>query len=160
MSSGYDRRKLNVYKGQIGEMLARIHLMQQGFEVMNYEFLISISKHLNSKFITVGTEEEFHVPSIDSVKKFLGSRKKDLLELKEALNTIYSGETHRKRRFDFIAKKEGAYYVVEIKTNEGRLTEPQKKELELSKKFGFIPIVIRTKVKIIADLKDVKLEFL
>ena len=75
--------------------------------------------------------------------------------MNKAFDKIYSGKQHRRRALDFIAKKDGNFYVVEVKTNSSKLSEKQKKELELSKKFGFTPLIIKTKVTVVANLKDI-----
>lgn len=160
MSTRYAKRKLNYYIGQIGETLAWKFLREQGFEIISYSFLVEFKPHFNSKFRGVRTGVEFVPNSISAIKKFLGSKKQDFVELVDALDKEYSGFTHKKRRFDFVAKKEGKYYLVEVKTNKGRLSKLQKEEMEKSKKFGFIPLIVRTKVTLIADMKDVKVKTL
>jgi hypothetical protein len=129
---------LNSFRGQIGEVLARKFLEKEGFRVISYEFLVAYN------------------PSWD----FWGSMKGNFVEWNEALNKIYAGSVHRSRRFDFVARKGEKYYVVEVKTNRGQLSKWQKEGFQLSKRFGFIPMVVRTKVKLIADCKDVSIEVL
>ena len=61
MPLGYDRRRLNVYTGQIGEMLAKIHLTQQGFEVMegmDYEDPTAVSGGVSDLELTLTLDEE------------------------------------------------------------------------------------------------------
>jgi hypothetical protein len=159
LSTTHGKRKLSNYKGQIGETLAHNFLTEQGFHVSSYMFLADFSQHVNSKFKTIKTGEEFQPPSVLYVKNFLGSKVGDFIKLKEAIEREYSGREHSGRAFDFVAKKDENFYVVEVKTNRAMLSNRQKKELELSRKFGFMPMIIRTKVKIVADLKDVTMEF-
>jgi hypothetical protein len=84
----------------------------------------------------------------------------NFIHLNKKLDEIYAGKEHRRRRFDFVAKKAGKYYIVEIKTNKARLNEFEKEGLLLCKRFGFIPLLVRTKVTLIADLDDVTLQLL
>ena len=52
--------------------------------------------------------------------------------------------------------KDGKFYVVEVKTNNARVTAIQRKELEECKSFGFYPLLLRTKVRITAKMEDIK----
>ena len=141
--SGYSKKSLHAYEGQFGEVLARKYLQKEGFEVWSYMVLVQLIKHSLMPGIVTHAHD------------FLGSKKQDFIEMNKTLDQIYSGKEHKRRRFDFIAKKEDKYYVVEVKTNKAILTKFQKEDLQLSKKFGFIPILVRTKVKLIADYKNV-----
>lgn len=47
---------------------------------------------------------------------------------------------------------------MEVKTNKARLNEWQKEGFQLCKKFGFIPLLIKTKVIVNADYKDIVIE--
>jgi predicted transcriptional regulator len=87
----------------------------------------------------------------------LAIKKDDFIKMNQAFDKIYSGNQHKRRALDFIAKKESKFYAIEAKTNKAILRQNQKKELELSKNFGFIPIIVKTKVNLIANLDDVKL---
>jgi len=49
---------------------------------------------------------------------------------------------------------------VEVKTKKAQLNEMEKEGLQLSKRFGFIPIIVRTKVNLVADYKDVTVKAL
>ena len=150
--SAYDRRSISVYKGYIGERLAEKFLEKQGFEVMSYMILTDfISQYLRGR--RSGPYYEFY-------KEFLGSKRQDFSELIKVLNKLYAGPQHKRRRFDFVAKRENKYYVVAVKTDGGRLSELEKKELEMSKKFGFSPILIRTNITLIANLENVTMEML
>ena len=127
----------------MGERLADEFLRKQGYEIQSYIILVDfVVNHPNSK-----------TPLHD----WLGDKKDDFVKMNQAFDKIYSGNQHRRRALDFIAKKEGKFYAVEVKTNKAILGQNQKKELELSKKFGFIPIIVKTKVALIANLDDVKL---
>ena len=58
--------------------------------------------------------------------------------------------------FDFIAKKDRNFYLVEVKTNRAKLQDYQRKMLERSKEFGFIPVVLRVKVDINIPLDKIR----
>jgi hypothetical protein len=95
-------------------------------------------------------------PYRDYAEKFLVSKKEDFMEMKTALdNAVYSGKEHERRRFDFVAKKRAKYYVILVKVNTAVLSDLEKASVQLSKKFGFIPMFVRTKVTLIADFKNV-----
>ncbi len=100
-------------------------------------------------------------PYRDYAEKFLGSKKEDFIEMKTALdNSDYSGKEHERRRFDFVAKKRAKYYVIWVKVNTAVLSDLEKASVQLSKKFGFIPMLVRTKVTLIADFKNVVMKTL
>jgi len=62
--------------------------------------------------------------------------------------------------FDYVAKKDSQIYFVDVKTNKAGLRNYQKKMMMKAKDFGFIPMLIRPKVSIIARLEDVTTETL
>jgi len=145
--SGYSQQKLRVYKSYIGERLASKYLRKQGFTVQSYMVL--------SDF--VGRSSSYR----GYAERFLGSKKEDFMEMKTALdNSVYSGKEHESRRFDFVAKKKNKYYVIWVKVNTAILSDSEKASLQLSKKFGFIPMLVRTKITLIADFKDVVMKTL
>ena len=139
--SGYSRKSLIAYEGQIGEAIARNYLKKQGFIIHSYMMLVDF----------IGRP----CPGQSFAEDFLGSKRQNFIELNKACDKIYSGKEHRRRRFDLVAKKEDKYYIVEVKTNKAQLNKWQREALQLSKKFGFIPMLVRTKVTLIADYKDV-----
>ena len=139
--SGYDQQKINVYKGYIGERLAAKYLKKQSYQVQSFMVLVD--------FIVNHTKSPLH--------DWMGDKIDDFIKMNKAFNKIYSGSQHGRRALDFIAKKDGKFYAVEVKTNSSKLSENQEKELELSKKFGFTPIIVKTKVTLVAKLEDVKL---
>lgn len=150
--SGYNRYgNLNVYKGIIGEELARRYLEKQGFKVMSYMILVDLV--MRHPLISISENSR-------SAHDFLGLMKKNFIGLNKALDKIYSGKEHKRRRFDFLAKKEDKYYVVEVKTNKAQLSTLERKELHFSKKFGFFPMIGRTKVTLVAEYNDVTVEAL
>jgi hypothetical protein len=145
--SRYKTKSLSVYVGEIGETVAKKYLKKRGFKIVSYMFLSDILSPKSPRYCP---------PEIDS---FLGSMKKNFLEMKSALEKGYGGKEHR-RGLDFLAEREGKYYVVEVKTNDAQLDKTQKEELLLSKKHGFIPLLVNTKVTLIANSEDVVIQFL
>lgn len=144
--SGYSQQKISVYIGYIGERLAAKYLKKQGFEVFSYMVLVDfVVKHPHGK---------------SPLHDFIGSKKQDFIEMNDAIDKFYPGEQRERRRFDFVLKKNNKYFVTEVKTNNAKLTIDQKEALQLSKRYGFIPMLVKTKVKLIADIKDVTLELL
>ena len=141
--SGCDQRKLSVYKGYIGERLADEYLEKQGYEIRSYMVLVDFVVH--------------NPQGKSPLHDWLGNKKDDFIRMNKGFDKVYSGKEHRRRALDFIAKKDGKFFAVEVKTNRAILGQNQKKELELSKKFGFIPIIVKTKVTLIANLDDVEL---
>jgi hypothetical protein len=59
--------------------------------------------------------------------------------------------------FDWIGKKDGKFYLIEVKTNTSKLRKYQKKMLLKSKDFGFIPLVIKIKVCIDIPFDKIKI---
>lgn len=151
MSGSYvwkQQKRLSSFKGQIGEVLARKFLENQGFKVVSYMFLVDYVIARPS-----------YGPSSFACD-FIGSMKEKFIKCNKTVSEIHSGSEHIRRHFDFVAKKEKNYYFVEVKTNKGQLSKWQKEGFQLSKRFGFIPMIVRTKVTLIADCKDVTVEVL
>lgn len=149
--SGYSQKSLRRYEGEIGENVARKRLEKQGFKVMSYMVLVD--------FVARAT----HVPKgYEKISRntlgFLGIMKKNFVDMNRALDKVHFGKEHKRRRFDFIARRDNRYYVVEVKTNKAKVTSLQKEELQICKRFGFVPMVVRTKVSIVARMEDVKTE--
>jgi hypothetical protein len=160
LSTRHGKRKMSNYIGQIGESLAYNYLNKKGFKTMSYMLLVDLSKDLDSKFHYVESNEQFVPLSINIANDFLASKKEDFLKMLKALDRIKSGSEHSRRRFDFISKKNGKFYVVEVKTNTARVSTLQQKELEKSGEFGFNPLLVKTKVRIAARMKDVTMDYL
>jgi len=163
MSTIGGRQHLSNYIGQIGETLVRKFLEKEGFTVMSYEALCIFVPHI--------VRASDISPLVKMTKVFLGSKKEDFINLIEALNRIYIknphpsfiknvGSEHKRRSFDFMVKKEKDFYVVEVKTNKAQLSKKNEEELKLAKKYGFIPMVVKTKVTLIADYKDISIKIL
>ena len=146
----FSRKSIHKYEGQIGEVVAWKYLEKQGFKVRSCMGLVD--------FVVRRPLISASMCSTDA-HEFIGTMKNKFNELDEALDEIYSGAEHQRRRFDFVAKKENKYYVVEVKTNKARLTKTQKEGLQLCRRFGLIPMLIRTKIKISVD-KDVTMKIL
>jgi len=60
--------------------------------------------------------------------------------------------------FDYVAKKDSQIYFVNVKTNNAQLRKYQNEVMIRAKEFGFIPMVVRPKVSIVARLEDVTTE--
>ena len=148
--SAYDRRSISVYKGYIGERLAEKYLQKKGFEIISYMIL----RHYIIQPTSLIT------PIREMCERVIDSKMQKFRKLLNALKKISDGKEHKRRRFDFIAKKENKHYVVEVKSNGSRLSELQKKELEIAKRMGFTPIIIRTNITLIANLDNVTMELL
>jgi hypothetical protein len=149
--SAYDRRSISVYKGFIGERLAIKYLKKKEFDVVSYMILADFINRPDSLRDT---------PYYNVAKEFLSSKKEDFSKLLKTLKKLYDGKEHKRRRFDFVAKKDDQYYVVEVKTSGGRLSKFEKRELETAKKMGFTPLLIRTNITLIANLNNVTMQIL
>jgi hypothetical protein len=163
MSTAFGKKHLSNYIGQIGETLVKKFLKREGFTVMSYEAMRIFVPHINSKFKGIGTNglvETEPPQSVNTVRDFLGSMKKNFKDMNDKLDKTYAGELHKYRRFDFVARKGNDYFIVEVKTNKARLTKKNEGELKIAKKYGFIPMVVKTKVTLIADFKDVTIKTL
>jgi len=144
--SGYSQEKLNVYRGYIGERMVAKYLKKQGYTVASYMMLVDFSEHGE-----MGKKEAV---------AFLGDMYKSFLEMNKTLEKHDSGKEHHRRRFDFVAKKDNNYYIVEVKTNRARLPKWEKESFSITKKFGFKPMLVKTKVTLIADEKDITVKML
>lgn len=148
--SDLSKKSLNQHKGRIGEILARMYLENHGFEVKNYMFMVDMSDRLDSR---IGGPYKL-------ARDFIGLKKEDFKQLIKVIQLLYDDSEHRRRCFDFMAKKDGNYYVVEVKTNTSPLLKSQITNLELAKQLGFIPIVVTTKVDVKANLNDISIQIL
>lgn len=118
-----------------------------------------------------------------NIKEFFGEKKRDFLLFCKAWEEadVPSGKTSSRKiydlskpglearivtgrathfGFDYVAKKDSHIYLVEVKTNNAVLAKYQRKMMIKAKEFGFIPMIVRTKVSIIAKLEDVTTETL
>jgi hypothetical protein len=59
---------------------------------------------------------------------------------------------------DYVVKKDSNIYLVDVKTNKAKLRKYQRKIMLRAKEFGFIPMIVRSKVSIIARIEDVTVE--
>jgi len=77
-------------------------------------------------------------------------------------NSLYPNKywVHLARNFgpDWIARKNGRFYIVEVKTNKAVLQRFQRKMLLKAKEFGLIPLLVRIRVSIDVPLKEVRVE--
>jgi hypothetical protein len=99
-------------------------------------------------------EEDSLVPSGKVLKAKEGSGAYHVWERTGDYEALYFRSSNF--GFDFIAKKDKKFYLVEVKTNRAILQDYQRKMLEKSKEFGFIPVVLRVKVDISIPLDKIR----
>lgn len=102
---------------------------------------------------------------------FLGSRLRDFLRYSKECDRLSSEAYYQNApknvprtrpasskaiRSDMVAKRNGDYYLVEVKANQSDLTSLQRRALKAARKFGFTPKIVR--VKILADCSEETLE--
>lgn len=80
-------------------------------------------------------------------QRFLGSKTDDFLKYDEECFSFSreEGRTNGTTYPDIVAIKGGDYFLVEVKANDASLAPLQRKALEIGKKYGFKPKVLRVK---------------
>ena len=173
----FDRSRLRVYYGNMGEIIAQQVLRKQGFEVW-------LTRPVgNEDFIRVLTvpkmDEELkglrrHYDNFPSFRKreetweeFLNKHKEHIrYEIKwvkanraffgEQLDAFITYLKKLKREYspDLIAKKDGKIYVIEVKSRKGAIQFLKGKKLRgllLAREYGFIPSLVSFNLKIEAE---------
>ena len=168
----FDRSRLRVYYGNIGEIIAQELLRRQGFEVVltrpvanekDY-FRIDLVQKMDESIeeLNKGYEKEFlnyHKEYIEkeitrekSTRAFFGEQLNAFKQYLKKLKIQVVGE--RLYKPDLIAKRDGKIYVVEVKSTKGALKFLKGKWLNgflLAKEYGFIPALVSFNLKIEAD---------
>lgn len=172
----FSKNKLISYIGNIGEIITEQILMKEGYEVckwkpysagdslpeplVKHNLRLSMErlshKHkpdesviVNGQTVHLTYEYDDNSEIERDLKEFFGEKFKDFKKyvgnlglFKEAGNVIYSP--------DLVAKKENQIYVIEVKTNSGKLTEKKREGLVSAKRFGFVPVIVNIDVDIVA----------
>ena len=162
---------LSQYAGLIGEKEAKSYLESRGFEVCSfcamimdfhrvpgkiYEYLelkrrgyktsTPYMKRLREEIFAKGLKLFENFDNLLNFERFYRAWTEDLdVPSGKALSIV---ERASNFGFDFVAKKHGKFYFIEVKTNTARLRKYQRKMLLRSKEFGFIPLVVRVRVDI------------
>ena len=175
VSCGHSKKHQEYFREQI-EVAKRYAVRKD----VSKEFLMG-----NEKFLRMWREVLRESKELEkAVKELFGKKWEDFSRFCEAWEEepdVPSGKTHSRKiiepnhseanalqyrsrvhvhratnwGFDYVAKKGSQIYFVDVKTNKAVLQKPQKKMLMKAKEFGFIPMVVRPKVSIIARLEDV-----
>ncbi len=165
------RRMLGRHAGEIGERIAQNLLVNSGYEIRPFD---AVAPNIMTR------KENRHLETVKkgSAKLFFGDKYADFIKFCAIWNTdpdvpsSISG-SHRSRGqdeeetfslhrggLDWVGKKDNKFYLIEVKTNRAVLQAYQKKMLLKAKKFGFIPLVLRIKVKISMPEEEIEWDFI
>jgi len=164
------KKSLSNYIGVIGEKLALKYLIENGFNVTSFMGCVN-------EALGVNKSERETLQRSNLWKKELGELKELEKTVKELFGKSWSKFVqfceawkeesdfpHEKSidkyhfGFDYVVKKDSNIYLVDVKTNKAKLRKYQRKMMLRAKEFGFIPMIVRPKVSIIARIEDVTVE--
>lgn len=175
VSNASARARLASHAGEIGEKFAKKFLLDADYEIKRFPSLVSYA-------LCKDTSQKSEKILYEGIARlFLGDKYQSFIEFCQAWNkdsdvptTIaplfyfsYRDEEKEEETFpkgtytagpDFVGKKDGKFYLIEVKTNKAVLTKYQKKMLLKAKDFGFIPLIIRVKVELEVPLDEVRIE--
>ena len=153
--------------GILGESVRFKILSNKGYDLWAFSDLAQELSVHDSPFYDDVYSEEYLLNFFDSdiiLQKFI-----DYCDFWSKDPNVPSGKTFQKspgrnRRGrsinfgpDWVGKKNGQFYLIEVKTNTAKLQKYQKKMLIKSKDFGFIPLVVRLNVSIDIPLEKIKI---
>lgn len=78
------------------------------------------------------------------------------MRCRDKLQSSNYPQVHRALDLDFYAEKNGDEFVIEVKTNQARLTKAQKKLMEYAEQLNFHPIYVRVKVSVLGEVTEVR----
>ena len=149
-----DRNRLY---GFAGELLARFSLQEEGFEVYSYDEIVwgnlaymeAVADRLKRrrKKEYIESDKQIIGEREDILRGIFGSRLEDMKSyFRDLAELAREREKHdHKQRgsisLDLIAWHKGEFTFVEVKVNEGHLTEYQKANLKLAREHGFHTMV-------------------
>jgi len=158
------KRTLTHFSAYIGEDIAFRVLEWKGFEISGF---LELERELGDYYKTFYNRwSEEYLRQFFTEKQLQNFIKfcKAWTEGPDTLSGKYRKPTKwtPRARFgfgpDYVGKKDGKFYLIEVKTNKAVLTKYQKKMLLKAKDFGFIPLIIRLKVELKAPLDEVRIE--
>ena len=157
------KRTLTHFSAHIGEDIAFRVLDWKGFEISGF---LELERELGDYYETF-----YHSWSEEYLRQFFTEKQlqnfikfcKAWTEDADTLSGKYRKPTKWTRARhgfgpDYVGKKDGKFYLIEVKTNKAVLTKDQKKMLLKAKDFGFIPLIIRVKVELKVPLDEVRIE--
>jgi hypothetical protein len=174
----FDKSRLRVYYGNIGEIITQEVLRKQEFEILltrpvgvekDYMQLLKIPKtdeeikglgeyydSLPAFRKRLETRQMFIDRHKGSIKQVIEWRKSNRAFFGKQLDAFvsYLKKLNRKYIPDLIAKKDGKIYVIEVKSRKGALQFLKGEKLRglvLAREFGFIPSLISFNLKIEAE---------
>jgi len=168
---------LGSHAGEIGEKFAKKFLLDADYEIKRFAELVSYAlckdtSQKSDKILYEGIARLFLRDKYQSFIEFCQAWNKDpdvpttiaplfyfIHRDEEKEEETFPKETHTAGP-DFVGKKDGKFYLIEVKTNKAVLTKYQKKMLLKSKELGFIPIVLRLKVKISVPEEEIEWKFI
>ncbi|GAJ14120.1 unnamed protein product, partial [marine sediment metagenome] len=170
---------LGRYAGEIGEKLAQKFLVDAGYEIRSFAELASYAL---CKDALNGFEKSDKILYEGIARLFLRDKYQSFIEFCEVWNkdpdvpttiniplSIHRDEEKEEKTFpkgthvaglDFVGRKKGKFYLIEVKTNKAVPTKYQKKMLLKSKELGFTPVVLRLKVKISVPEEEIEWKFI
>ena len=166
------------HAGEIGEKFAKKFLLDADYEIKRFAELASYALcndtsngfERSDKILNDGIARLFLRDKYESFIKFCEAWNKDA-DIPSKINHKYYFDYRDKEKeeetfpkgthvagLDFVGKKDGEFYLIEVKTNKAILTKYQKKMLLRAKDFGFVPLIIRVKVELRVPLDEVRIQ--
>lgn len=168
------RKTISKYSGDIGEAAAKKLLLHRNFSVIDF---VPYASFLGTDFEI--PRENSHAGSI--LRDFFDEEHlKRLSEFCKAWSEDPEAESGKITKYhifsagwntnpekltrssnfgpDLIGRKDGKFYLIEVKANKAPLPKFQKKMLLRAKDFDFIPLVVRVKVNLEIPLDKIEFE--
>lgn len=142
--------------GYIGERLAKEALEREGYTIESFDrcdarlyLVCGEPVKPMKKYKPGGPEYEYP----DNCKR--GEKWLKLMHYRDKLVKIDRSVT-RGMNLDFYAIKNGKEFIVESKANSARIRKSQIKLIEYAKELGYIPFLIKSKVKVTGGITEIK----
>lgn len=167
-------KTISKYSGDIGEKVAKKFLPNWNFDVIDFKTYVGFldtdfktpRKGSMSWSVLTHFFDEEHLEKFSEFCK-AWSEDPEVRSGKVTTFPLFSGGWHvdpntltRSSNFgpDLVGKKDGKFYLIEIKTNKSPLQGFQRKMLLRAKAFDFIPLVVRMKVNLEIPLDKFEFE--
>lgn len=172
-----NRYKINLSNeyGSIGEKVAKKWLKENGYKVYSYEVigwklselrLVERRMRRRRKQEYVEKDKAILQRAEADLRELFGENLEDIKKFDEAIRKLAKDEaqTRLARKYrrvgigpDFVVKKEGNVFLVEVKVNESQPKKYQKESLKIAQEYGFRTYVLRLSVGIRIEESSIQL---
>jgi hypothetical protein len=152
------KKSIAKHTGDLGELISYRMLSDKGYDLIAFQDrAIDLTNIDNPEYHWL--TEWFSAEMLDNFKEFCNAWSRDPITPSGKIRSTSEGRVRSPHfGFDWIGKKEGKYYFIEVKTNKAKLLKYQRKLLLLAKEYGFTPLIVRPKVVITVPLAEVKIK--